>query len=201
MRAPKTIKVDGLFYIVHLSWNLWTVDQTTLFSHRSAWTVTMSAACSTHQGDGGEEEEEAGCRLRRVALGPAETARPVIITRDPSETEGWRRTNRTLLHWWTECRKYTTGGPSHLDTHQHTHTQHTPASGHKPLQRVSAAPAFSFSVFVKHTNTHISSAWEVSVVKLYTRGRLASSGLVFEHTGLVSFWPVYYLLSPEDWQI
>uniref|UniRef100_A0A3B4UL92 Fragile X messenger ribonucleoprotein 1 n=1 Tax=Seriola dumerili TaxID=41447 RepID=A0A3B4UL92_SERDU len=52
--------------------------------YRSVWTVTTSVACSTRQG--GEEEE--GLPPRRVVSVPAARARPVIIIRDPSETEG-----------------------------------------------------------------------------------------------------------------
>lgn len=119
------------------------------FSYRSVWMVTTSAACSTPQGG----EEEGGLPHPRV-----------VTIRDPSETEGWRRTNRTLLRWWMECRRLTTERPSHLETHTQTHTTttrseirstHTEATLHKSLE---ISLALSFSVFVKHMNTHILSA-------------------------------------------
>lgn len=149
------------------------------FSYRSVWMVTTSAACSTPQGG----EEQGGLPHPRV-----------VTIRDPSETEGWRRTNRTLLRWWMECRRLTTERPSHLETHTQTHTTttrseirstHTEATLHKSLE---ISLALSFSVFVKHMNTHI-----LSASLLPWRGRpeaiwslLVGSVGVFDCAGLVS---------------
>lgn len=78
------------------------------------WTGTTSVACSTPQ-----VAEAVRPRPRAVSVAAARDS-PAIIIRDLLETEGWRRRNRTLPRWWTECRRYPTGGPSHLDTHTHT---------------------------------------------------------------------------------
>lgn len=80
----------------------------------------MSAACSTHQ----VGEEEGGRPRLRVASALERRASPVITIRDPWESEGWRRTNRMLLLWWMECRRWIRHrGPSHhtqLITRHHT---------------------------------------------------------------------------------
>lgn len=94
------------------------------------WTEITSAACSIHRA---EEEAASGRPPPRAALGAAAAVRPslAITIRDPWETEGWRKTNRTLRRWWTECRRRSTGGPSHIrrtliqkNTHNTFHTHH-----------------------------------------------------------------------------
>lgn len=92
--------------------------------YRSVWTVTTSVACSTPQ----EGEEEVLPHPR--AASAVATARLAITIPDPSETEAWRRRNRTPLRWWTAFRRSIVGGPSHLDTHSETHTHDQPVINH-----------------------------------------------------------------------
>lgn len=140
-----------------------------LSSRRFVWMET-SAACSIRQV--AEEEEEEGLLRPRVALASEGTASPaIIITRDPSEIEGWRRTNRTLPHWWMECRRFTDGGPSH------THSKHTHAHRQLLIYHLTVSSFFSPSILCHtHTqeDTHFHQHGNI-VVKSWPRGRLVSA--------------------------
>lgn len=106
---------------VPLYYELWSTEPGCfVYSCRSVWTATTSAACSTPRGAGAVE---GGPPRPRAASMQVATARLVITIRDPSETEGWRRTNRTALRWWTECRRRAAGRTSHLETRTRKHNR------------------------------------------------------------------------------